>query len=65
MLSNYNRIQLEQDDLNVIQAKLDAIATQVKAGEVSQEEFNQELSKLTDSQKTALEIAAGKPLSKW
>lgn len=64
-IPEYNVIQPESDDLTVIKAKIEAIAAQVDAGEVSKEDFDKELSKLNSSQKDSLETAFGKPLGEW
>lgn len=64
-IPEYNIINPDTDDLGVIQAKIEAIAKQVDAGEVSKEDFDKEIAKLNNSQKGSLESALGKPLGEW
>lgn len=64
-IPQYNTIDPSKDDLGVIKAKIEAISKQVDAGEVSKEDFDKELEKLSNSQKDSLEHAFGKPLGEW
>lgn len=64
-IPEYNIINPDTDDLGVIKAKIEAIAKQVDAGEVSKEDFDKEIAKLNNSQKGSLEAALGKPLGEW